>query len=65
MLALTFCLYGLVRRRAPITAVEGLVIETGLTMPFAILYLLLLTPPMGHLVDADPLTMTLRRPCFE
>lgn len=59
VLATTFCLYGLVRKRAPVSAVEGLVIETGLTMPLALLYLLLLDPPLGHLVGADMLTMVL------
>lgn len=39
VLALTFSLYGLVRKRAPVGALEGLTVETGLAAPFAIAYL--------------------------
>lgn len=52
VLAITFALYGLVRKRAPVGAVEGLAIETGLVTPLAILYLLWLTPPLGALQTA-------------
>jgi chloramphenicol-sensitive protein RarD len=48
VLATTFSLYGLVRKRAPIGPVDGLAIETGLVTPFAIGYLLLLDPPLGR-----------------
>lgn len=53
VLALTFCLYGLVRRRLPVKATEGLAIETGLTVPVALAYLLWLTPPLGDAMQAD------------
>ena len=59
VLAVSFALYGLVRKRAPVGAVEGLAIETGLVTPLAIGYLLLLSPPLGHLVTADPVTVGL------
>ncbi len=59
VLALTFCLYGLVRKRAPVGAVDGLAIETGLTTPLAVLYLLLLDPPLGAITSAAPTTVAL------
>lgn len=59
VLAVSFALYGLVRKRTPVGAVEGLAIETGLVTPLAIGYLLLLSPPLGHLVTADPVTVGL------
>jgi len=59
VLAVTFALYGLVRKRAPVGAVEGLAIETGLVTPLAIGYLLTLTPAFGHLVTSDALTVSL------
>lgn len=49
VLACSFALYGLVRKRAPVGAVHGLAIETGLAAPAAIIYLALLDPPLGHL----------------
>lgn len=54
VLAVTFATYGLVRKRAPVGAVEGLAIETGLVTPLAILYLLWLDPPFGALGTAEP-----------
>ena len=59
VLAVTFALYGLVRKRAPVGAVEGLAIETGLVTPLAIGYLLTLTPALGHLLTSDALTVSL------
>ena len=59
VLAVSFALYGLVRKRTPVGAVEGRAIETGLVTPLAIGYLLLLSPPLGHLVTADPVTVGL------
>lgn len=59
VLAVTFALYGLVRKRAPVGAVEGLATETGLVTPLAIGYLLTLTPAFGHLVTSDALTVSL------
>ena len=59
VLAVSFALYGLVRKRTPVGAVEGLAFETGLVTPLAIGYLLLLSPPLGHLVTADPVTVGL------
>ncbi len=38
-LAITFGLYGLIRKRTPVPALDGLLIETGLLLPFALLYL--------------------------
>ena len=59
VLALTFCLYGLVRRSVPVGAVDGLAIETGLTVPFVLVYLFSLEPPLGHFTSADAMTTTL------
>ncbi len=59
VLALTFCLYGLVRKQVAVTAVEGLAIETLLTTPFVLVYLLCLDPPLGHLIQADGTTVAL------
>ena len=41
-LAISFCLYGLVRKQAPVTARTGLFIETGFAAPLAITYLVYL-----------------------
>lgn len=38
-LAFTFGLYGLIRKRTPVAALDGLLIETGLLFPIALLYL--------------------------
>ena len=54
VLAVTFATYGLVRKRAPVGAVEELAIETGLVTPLALGYLLWLEPPGGALVTAAP-----------
>jgi len=59
VLALTFCLYGLVRKQVRVTSAEGLAIETLLTMPFVLLYLLSLDPPLGHLSQVDGMTLAL------
>lgn len=53
VLAVSFALYGLVRKRAPVGAVDGLTIESGLAAPAAVIYLALLDPPLGHLVHND------------
>ncbi len=50
VLAISFALYGLVRKRTPVGAVEGLAIETGLVTPVALLFLALQSPPFGRLV---------------
>ncbi|MBX3270647.1 MAG: EamA family transporter RarD [Sandaracinaceae bacterium] len=59
VLALTFGLYGLVRKRVAVSAVDGLAIETALTSPFALAYLALLTPALGHLRTSAPSTVAL------
>lgn len=46
-LALTFALYGLVRKLAPVEALEGLSIETALLAPFAIGYLAFAGPGLA------------------
>lgn len=40
-LALTFGFYGLIRKKAPVAALPGLVVETWLLLPLALLWLLL------------------------
>lgn len=52
VLAVTFSLYGLVRKRAPVGPLIGLTVETGLALPVAIVYLLLLDPPFSSLGSA-------------
>jgi chloramphenicol-sensitive protein RarD len=42
-LAVSFSAYGLLRKRAPLGAIEGLAVETALLAPFAIAYLAWLT----------------------
>lgn len=59
VLAVSFALYGLVRKRSPVGAVEGLAIETGLVAPIALAYLLLSEPPFGHLGTAASGTVVL------
>jgi len=54
VLAVSFGFYGLVRKRVDVGAVDGLAIETGIAAPVALLYLLGLTPRMGHLANASP-----------
>lgn len=41
ILALTFAFYGLIRKKAPVQALPGLVVETWLLVPVAIIWLLL------------------------
>jgi chloramphenicol-sensitive protein RarD len=53
VLALTFSLYGLVRKQAPVGALEGLTIETGLAAPAALIALLWLDPGQSALTTAD------------
>ncbi|WP_078392420.1 EamA family transporter RarD [Shouchella patagoniensis] len=38
-MALSFCLYGFIKRSVPLSATGGLLIETLLVMPFALIYL--------------------------
>ena len=42
-LAISFAVYGLLRKRAPLGAIEGLAVETGLLAPVAIAYLIWIT----------------------
>ncbi len=53
VLAVTFSLYGLVRKRAPVGPLVGLTVETGLAAPVALVYLLMLDPPFANLAAAD------------
>lgn len=46
-LAVTFCLYGLVRKNAPVTARTGLFVETGFAAPVAVAYLIYLSQGAG------------------
>ncbi|MCA9617430.1 MAG: EamA family transporter RarD [Myxococcales bacterium] len=59
VLAASFSVYGLLRKRAPVGALDGLAVETAFTTPLAVAYLLWLSPPFGHLSQASPLVMTL------
>lgn len=40
VLALTFGFYGLIRKKAPVAALPGLVVETWLLLPLALVWLL-------------------------
>ena len=53
VLATTFALYGLVRKRAPVGAVDGLAIESGLATPAAVVYLSFLDPPLGRFAGGE------------
>jgi len=59
VLAVSFALYGLVRKRTPVGAVEGLAIETGLVTPIALGFLALQSPPFGRLVTENASTVAL------
>lgn len=59
VLATTFALYGLVRKRAPVGALDGLAVETGLAAPIAMIYLATLDPPFGHIFGAKPLVVAM------
>jgi len=54
VLAVSFGVYGLVRKKVDVGAVDGLAIETGLASPVALAYLLTLEPSFGHLADPTP-----------
>ncbi|HVS33345.1 MAG TPA: EamA family transporter RarD [Thermoanaerobaculia bacterium] len=55
--ALTFAMYGLVRKIARVQAVEGLTIETAMLLPVAALYLLTITSHFHPLLPASgPIT---------
>lgn len=53
-LALSFGLYGLIRKIAPVASLPGLVIEAGLWTPLCLAYLLTLDPPLGSAVSGGP-----------
>lgn len=56
-LAVTFALYGLLRKRAPVGALDGLFVETLMGAPFAVAWLAWLSwHRMGHF-GAEPATM--------
>lgn len=50
-LALTFGFYGLIRKKAPVAALPGLVVETWILLPLAIGWLLF--NPMAHSAQAE------------
>jgi chloramphenicol-sensitive protein RarD len=55
LLALTFGLYGLVRKMAPVEPLTGLAVETGLATPLAVLFLLLVPLAQeGRLMPGTP-----------
>ncbi len=59
-LALTFGMYGLVRKLTPVSSVAGLSIETAILSPLALGYMLVLRDTgEGHLSTADPGTSAL------
>lgn len=55
VLALSFGTYGLIRKVAPISALSGLAIETGLWAPLAFIFLMTLDPPFGSMVSGTHL----------
>lgn len=58
-LATTFAFYGLVRKRAAVSAMTGLTAETMLVTPIALGWLLLLPTPLGAMATAPLGTQTL------
>lgn len=58
-LAGTFGIYGLVRKQVKLQATTGLLVETGLLLPFAILYWCLLDSPSADLSNNSAATNTL------
>jgi chloramphenicol-sensitive protein RarD len=53
-LALSFSIYGLVRKLAPVEPLTGLAVETSIAAPFALLFLLAFVKPQtGRLLGAD------------
>jgi chloramphenicol-sensitive protein RarD len=54
-LALSFGFYGLIRKKAPVAALPGLVVETWLLLPVALLWLLL--NPQALTAQAGPITL--------
>jgi chloramphenicol-sensitive protein RarD len=53
-LALSFSIYGLVRKLAPVEPLTGLAVETSIAAPFALLFLLaFVRPQTGRLLGAD------------
>ena len=56
-LAITFSIYGLIRKQLPVDAPTGLFIETSLLLPLALIYLIgVADTPSSHLL-ANPLTL--------
>lgn len=53
-LALTFGLYGLIRKRTPVPALDGLLVETGLLLPLALGYLASVHHGGGGAFGHDP-----------
>ncbi len=59
VLAVTFSLYGLVRKQTVVAAIDGLTVETGLALPFAVALLLFLDPSQEHLIGHGTATAIL------
>jgi chloramphenicol-sensitive protein RarD len=58
-LALTFAAYGVVRKTAPVDSVSGLVTETGLVTPLAVLFLLLVPSTGSTMTTLPPVSIAL------
>lgn len=59
VLAVTFSLYGLLRKTAPVAPLPGLAVETLLVSPLACGYLLLIEHQQGNLLEHSPLILIL------
>lgn len=59
LLASSFAIYGLVRKKLGVDSFSGMVMETGLMLPLAIGYLLWTTTPSSNLLDNDLWTNSL------
>lgn len=53
VLATSFSIYGLLRKQAPVDSMPGLLIETIMLLPFALLYWLLLASPASSMLSNE------------
>ena len=53
VLALTFGIYGLLRKQVAVDALPGLFIETMMLLPFALAYWLIMAGPMSNMLNND------------
>jgi chloramphenicol-sensitive protein RarD len=58
-LALSFAAYGVVRKTSPVDSLSGLVVETGLVTPLAVLFLVFVPTTLGGLTTLPPLGIAL------